>query len=72
MLALSRLVQIANAIPLVDTVGSKSLLELRGVKLVVTVEVHLLENSSQGTDAHSSLLLDGQLELEVQFSDHDV
>ena len=52
--------------------STESLLELAGVKLLVAVEVHSLENPSERSEPHSSLLLDGKLEPQVQLTNHNI
>ena len=52
--------------------SGESLFELTDVQGLVAVEVHALKNQFEGTDAHATLLLNGQLELEVQFAHHHV
>ena len=54
------------------TEGGKGLLELRLVELLVTVEVHLVEDSPEGSNSNASLLLDRQFEFEVELSHHNV
>jgi len=47
----------------------EGLLELCSVQLLVPVDVHALEDTGEGADAHcAALLLEGKLELEVKFS----
>ena len=41
-----------------DTEGSESLFKFLGVQLVVSIEVHLVEDSSKGSNTYSTLLLD--------------
>ena len=45
--------------------SSQSLLEFVLIKLVVTIEVHSLEDDFEGAKSNASLLLDSKLESEV-------
>ena len=46
--------------------GSESLFELSNVELLVSIEVHTLEDGCERANADSTTLLDGKLELEVK------
>lgn len=45
--------------------GGEGLLKLTRVKFFVAIEVHSPEDDFQGTEAHTSFLLDCQLESEI-------
>jgi hypothetical protein len=51
---------------------SECLLEFTGIKLLVSIEVHSLEDSSKRSEADSTLLLDGKLELQVKLTNHNI
>jgi len=55
-----------------QTESGKSLLEFSNVESFVSVEVHSLEDNSERADTNSTTLLDGELELEVQLTDHHI
>ena len=52
--------------------GGESLLKLTAIELPVSVEVHSSEDDFESTETDSTLLLNGELELEVQLTHHHV
>ena len=52
--------------------SSKSLLELTNVKSFVSIEIHSLEDDSERANTNYTSLLDCELELEVQLTDHNI
>ena len=52
--------------------GGEGLFEFTGIKFLVSVEVHAVEDDPEGADSDTTLLLDGQLELKVKFADHNI
>lgn len=52
--------------------STESLLKLTGVELLVSIEVHSLEDSSEGSETDSSLLLNGKLELQIELTNHNI
>ena len=50
----------------------QGLLELIGVKLPVSVEVHSSKDDFEGSQTNAAFLLDGELESQVELTDHNV
>ena len=50
----------------------QGLLELIGVKLPVSVEVHSSKDDFEGSQTNAAFLLDGELESKVELTDHNV
>ena len=48
---------------------TESLFELTGIKFLIAIEVHALENLLEAAETDTTLLLDCELELQVQLSD---
>ena len=52
--------------------SGQGLLELIGVKLPVSVEVHPSKDNFEGTQTNTAFLLDGEFESQVELTDHNV
>ena len=55
-----------------DSKGSEGLLKFARVELSVAVKVHVAEDDLESAESNTTLLLDSQLELEFQLTDHNV